>query len=86
MSLEEFSAIKQCHVFDGLCPCRDIEEAFRSAARLQQEPALVDFAELLALISAAYTLREEGVLSDALSIYARIGRHVSAIFESSEFS
>ena len=66
--------------------CRDIEEAFRHAARLQQEPALVDFAELLALISAAYTLREEGVLSDALSIYARIGRHVSAMYEPSEFS
>ena len=72
-------------VVSGLCVCRDIWETFRNTARLQQEPALVDFAELLALIAAAYNLREEGVLADVLSIYARIGCYVSTTFQPSEF-
>ncbi|KAK7114721.1 uncharacterized protein [Littorina saxatilis] len=60
---------------------REIRETFTSAARMQQGPSQMDFAELLALISAAYNVREEGVLSDVLSIYARIGHYVTTTFE-----
>ena len=60
-------------------------EMFTNAARLQKEPAIIDFAELLTLIAEGFSLRDEGVLSDVLAIYARIGHFVSAKFEASEF-
>ncbi|KAL8608369.1 hypothetical protein ACOMHN_002602 [Nucella lapillus] len=59
----------------------DMSEIFFSAARLQREPMLADFAELLTLIAASFSLKDEGVLSDALSIYARIGHAISLVHD-----
>lgn len=55
----------------------DMHDAFLRAARLQKDPTVVDFAELLALLASALSLKEEGVLNDVLMIYAKIGHDLS---------
>lgn len=60
---------------------RDIQEKFLPAARVQMGPEIVDYAELLTLIASGFSLSEEGVLADVLSIYAKIGHNLSEKFD-----
>ncbi|XP_076448916.1 LOW QUALITY PROTEIN: uncharacterized protein LOC143285481 [Babylonia areolata] len=79
-SLSRFhSPLAQRHPVEHLY--RDIAETFQSSARLQKEPELADFAELLTIISSAFSLKDEGVLPDVLSIYAKIGHAISQKYD-----
>lgn len=62
----------------------DQSEIFDRLARLQKEPFLEDFAELLALVASAKLLQEPDILADALKIYAKIGHSVNMQYDQSK--
>ncbi|XP_025076268.1 uncharacterized protein LOC112553340 isoform X4 [Pomacea canaliculata] len=56
---------------------REMSDTLPRTARLQLEPLLVDYAELLSLMSASLSLRDDGVLDDVLAIYTKIGHDLA---------
>lgn len=77
------------HVFtvkkNHFLSCREMSDTLPRTARLQLEPLLVDYAELLSLMSASLSLRDDGVLDDVLAIYTKIGHDLAMQIPPSKF-
>lgn len=64
---------KKAILFDTYGQMPDLEMLFRSAARIDTEPSLTEYGELLVLMGQVLSLTDKSVLSDIITLYVTIG-------------
>lgn len=65
---------KKAILFDTYGQEHDLEDLFHTAMRIDMEPSLSEYGELLVLMGQVLSLTDKSVLSDVLALYVTIGR------------
>lgn len=65
---------KKAILFDTYGQMPDLQMLFQTAIRIDMEPSLTEYGELLVLMGQVLSLTDKSVLSDVISLYVTIGR------------
>lgn len=65
---------KKAILFDTYGQMTDLQMLFQIAVRIDMEPSLTEYGELLVLMGQVLSLTDKSVLSDVLALYVTIGR------------
>jgi hypothetical protein len=77
--IEEYHSelAKKAILFDYYKEILDLKELFVNTGKITIEPSVLEYCELLVLMGQVLSLSDRSVLSDALQLYATIGKELT---------